>query len=397
MIHLTSDGDNSFWLVSPGSIIKKRLLEYGFEIDAVSNIDTPGCYFIDVNADPQWWAGVLTDTGAPTNHIIELIPEHIKELVRKKLLRIIIAGDKEGGIFVTSEWDCFQSTTDAILNSQLPVGSVLILHGNVKAEEQYRQWVAITGNLKLFEVMYSNTFLKVFFDEKIPQTPVILESMSNSNVKDYNSLNRVFRPHRGAHLYKLVKDDILKYGLVSANEIFRDKVAVTLSNTSHEEYYSVMDNNYPKFIDGDWSNENAGPQYNIDIYKNSLLSFITETKFNEPSVFPTEKIYKPLALGHPVILLAAAGTLAALRKMGFRTDWCGIDPSYNDIVDDVERLQATHNELLKWVNLPMEEKLDRINNSMPTIEHNFNLSRTSNFHRASLAEALNRSERYFND
>jgi hypothetical protein len=96
-------------------------------------------------------------------------------------------------------------------------------------------------------------------------------------------------------------------------------------------------------------------------------------------------------------LLAAAGTLAALREMGFKTDWCGIDPRYNDIENDVKRMQATHNELLKWVNLPMEEKLTRISNSMPTIEHNFNLSRTSNFHKASLAEALNRSERYFND
>lgn len=397
MIHLTSDGDNSFWLVSPGSIIKKRLLEYGFKIDAVSNIDTPGCYFIDVNADPQWWAGVLTDTGAPTQHILELIPDHIKVLVRKKLLRIVIAGDKEGGVFVTDSFDCYRSTTDAIIRSSLPSGSVLILHGNMKAESQYKQWLEKTKQPELFEVMYSNTFLKVFFDANIPDEPAILQSIDNKNVKDYNSLNRVFRPHRGAHLYKLVKDNILKNGLVSANEIFRDNTAVYLSNALSDDYYSVMDSNYPKFIDGNWANENAGPQYNIDIYKNSLLSFITETKFNEPSVFPTEKIYKPLALGHPVILLAAAGTLAALRKMGFKTDWCGIDPSYNDIEDDIERMQATHNELLKWVNLPMEEKLDRINNSMPTIEHNFNLSRTSNFHRASLAEALNRSERYFND
>jgi len=397
MIEFTSSGDNSFWIVSPGSIIKKRLVEYGFEIDTVANISSPGCYFIDVNADPQWWSGVLKDNGIPKDHIIDLIPEHIKNLVRKRLLRIIIAADKEGGVFVTDDWDCYQATTDSVERSLLPPGSVLILHGNMKAEEQYHQWLDNTNNPKLFEVMYSNTFLKVFFDERIPQTPVITQAISNLNVKDYNSLNRVFRPHRGAHLYKLVKDNILKNGLVSANEVFRDEAAVELSGSTSDDYYTVMSSNYPKFIDGDWSNENAGPQYNIDIYKNSLLSFITETKFNEPSVFPTEKIYKPLALGHPVILLAAAGTLAALRKMGFRTDWCDIDPSYNDIEDDAERLQATHSELLKWVKLPTQEKIERINNSMPTIEHNFLLSRTSNFHKESLSEALNRSERYFND
>lgn len=397
MIHLTSDGDNSFWIVSPGSIIKKRLLEYGFEIGTVDSIDTPGCYFIDVNADPQWWAGVLTDTGAPKKHIIDLIPDHIKDLVQKKLLRIIIAGDKEGGVFVTDQWDCFQSTTTAITNSLLPAKSVLILHGNMKAELQYKKWLEETKQPELFEVMYSNTFLKVFFDDKIPSTPIISQSINNIDAKDYNSLNRVFRPHRGAHLYKLIEDNILNNGIVSANEIFKDKTAVYLSGALDEDYYKIMADNYPKFIDGNWSNENAGPQYNIDIYKNSLLSFITETKFNEPSVFPTEKIYKPLALGHPVILLAAAGTLAGLRTIGFKTDWCGIDPSYNDIEDDAARLQATHYELLTWVKLPRKEKIKRIQSSLPTIEHNFNLSRSSNFHKESIASALNRTKRYFND
>ena len=158
-----------------------------------------------------------------------------------------------------------------------------------------------------------------------------------------------------------------------------------------------MSANYPKFIDGNWSNINAGPQYNIDIYKNSLISFVTETKFDEPSVFPTEKIYKPLMLGHPIILLAAAGTLEGIRSLGFKTNWCGIDSSYNDIEDDVMRLQATHEVLLDWVQLSRKEKIKRIQESMPTIEHNFNLARTSNFHKDSLQEALNRSKRYFND
>ena len=395
MIHLTSDGDHSFWLVSPGSIIKKRLTEYGFEIDLVENVDSPGCYFIDVNADPQWWAGVLNDVGAPTAHIIDLIPTHIKDLVRKKLLRIVIAGDKEGGVFVTDKFDCYKSTTEAMIRSSLPAGAVLILHGNMKAESQYIQWLADTQSPKLFEIMYSNTFLKVFLDANVPTEPIVNQSIVNSDAKDYNSLNRVFRPHRGAHLYKIAKDSILNNGLVSANEIFEDITAVKLSNGL--DYYTVMSANYPKFIDGNWSNVNAGPQYNIDIYKNSLISFVTETKFDEPSVFPTEKIYKPLMLGHPIILLAAAGTLEGIRSLGFKTDWCGIDSSYNDIEDDVLRLQATHESLLNWVHLSRKEKIKRIQESMPTISHNFNLARTSNFHKDSLQEALNRSKRYFND
>lgn len=398
MIHLTENGDNKFWLVSPGSIIKNRLLEYGIPIATVDEVTDPGCYFIDVNGDPQWWNGVLKDKGTPRDHIISVIPDKIKKLVRNRLLRIVIAGDKEGGIFVSQDFDCFRATTDAIRNAEFPAGSVLILQGNMKVEQQYTEWLVKNNEQRLFEVMYSNTFLKVFFDKDVPHTPVIRHSVTNPNASDYNSLNRIFRPHRGAHLYKLVKDKILDKGLVSANQISKlDRTAVHLADTNLVDYGIVMTTNFPKFIDGDWSQDNAGGQYNIDIYKNSLITVITETKFNEDTIFPTEKIYKPLALGHPLILFASAGTLAAMRTLGFRTDWCGIDSSYNDIEDDVERMQTTHNILLDWVRLSRDEKNKRIMSSMPTIEHNFTLSRNSDFHKDSLLESLNRSSRYFND
>jgi hypothetical protein len=47
--------------------------------------------------------------------------------------------------------------------------------------------------------------------------------------------------------------------------------------------------------------------------------------------------------------------------------------------------------------IPRNEKIKRILDSIPTIEHNFTLARNSNFHKDSLLEALNRSTRYFND
>lgn len=398
MIHLTENGDQKYWLVSSGSIIKNRLLEYDITIDTVDNASEQGCYFIDVNGDPEWWSGVLRDTGAPREHIISVIPNHIKKLVRDGLVRIVIAGDKEGGPFVSSKWDCFKAATDAMRVADFPSGSVLILQGNMKIEKQYDEWLIQNNEQRLFEVMYSNTFLKVFIDENIPRSPIVYQSIDNINAKDYNSLNRVFRPHRGAHLYKLVKDKILNNGLVSANQISKlDRTAVYLADTNIIDYGIAITTNFPKFIDGDWANNNAGAQYNIDIYKNSLMTVITETKFNEDTIFPTEKIYKPLMLGHPLILFASAGTLASMRTLGFKTDWCGIDPSYNDIEDDVTRMAATHAVLLDWVRCPRNEKIKKILDSISTIEHNFTLAHTSNFHKDSLLEALNRSERYFND
>ena len=122
---------------------------------------------------------------------------------------------------------------------------------------------------------------------------------------------------------------------MSCNQIsLTDDTGAALVEIDTPNFTEVLQLNFPKFVDGNWSNINAAEHHNFDVYKNSLISFITETKFDEEVVFPTEKIYKPIAFGHPLILLASAGTLRAIEKLGFRIDWCGIDPSYNDIVDN---------------------------------------------------------------
>jgi hypothetical protein len=126
------------------------------------------------------------------------------------------------------------------------------------------------------------------------------------------------------------------------------------------------------------------------------MSFITETKFDEDVVFLTEKVFKPLVLGHPLILLASPGTLGSLKDLGFKIDWCGIDPSYNDIEDNKQRFIKTHEILKWWINLSREEKIEKIQQSMDTIQHNFDLVRSKNFYHEALRTALNSSEEYFN-
>lgn len=392
--HLTSSSSNPFWLVSPGSIIKKCFTSMGHSLDLLDQIDDPGCYFIDVNGDPVWWAGV---TDSPGIHILNLLPKNIVKLVRSRKLRLIISADKEGGEMVNQRFDCFKSTSDAMIKNKLPKNSVLIIQGNKKIKQQYTDWLKLTGNEKLFDVQYSCHFDKIFFNQAMPATPIITESI-NTATKDFNSLNRIYRTHRGAHCAYLVKHKLLDKGLVSCNNInLKDHIAPQWINIEVNEFQSIMQKHFPLFLDGDWSETNAANHYNLDIYKNTLLSFITETKFNEDVVFLTEKIFKPLALGHPLILLASAGTLAGLRELGFRTDWCGIDSGYNDIVDDKKRFIKTNEILKEWVLTPKEEKIKKINQSMDTINHNFNLIRNENFYFKSLSTALNDSEEYFNE
>jgi hypothetical protein len=124
--HLSSNGDNTHWIVSPGSIIMRRLDEINCKFASIDNVTDNGCYFIDVAGDPFWWAGVLKQPHVPNHHILTLIPEHILELVRQRKIRIIISGDKEGGPMINDDYDCFESTTQAMIIKRIPAQSVLI-------------------------------------------------------------------------------------------------------------------------------------------------------------------------------------------------------------------------------------------------------------------------------
>jgi len=394
--HLAKNGDNKFWIVSNGTNIKRKFSQMKINYNLFGELDSPGLYIIDVNGDPHWWSGVLTDENVPTKHIIEEIPEEILNLVRNKKIRLIIAADKEGGGMVDDNRDCFTSTTEAMIRQALPKNSILIFQGNRKIEEQYESWLKEKQQIKLFDVMHSIHFNDIFFNSFLPSTPIVSESILNTDSLSFNSLNRVYRTHRGAHLYFLSKHKFLEHGLVSGNDInFSDESAPRLLGIDRKEFSNTMKDHYPRFIDGDWSTINAANQYNTDIYRNTLMSVITETKFDEDVVFLTEKVFKPLTLGHPIILIASAGTLSALKELGFRIDWCEIDPSYNDIQDHKKRLEKTHEILVDWIKLSKKEKIKRIQNSMPTIQHNFDLMRSRDFYSESLIKMINKSEEYF--
>lgn len=385
--------NTDYWLVAPGAPIKKTVMEMNLPVDTLDKIDDVGVYIVDVRGDPNWWAGVLTQHDVPTRHIISCLPERILSLVRNKKIRLVIAADREGGPMITQDWDCFRTTYSAIKEAHLPTNSVLITHGNRKIEKQYNKWLLDNSVDRIYDVMYSNHFGNIFLDGNIPNTPIINESIVIDG-KDFNSLNRVYRPQRGAHLYRCIVDGILDNGLISGNQIkLNDEVTELLC----EGKYDIISKHFPKFIDGDWSNTNAANQYNVDIYRNSLMTVITETMFEHDVAFITEKIFKPITLGHPLILFASQGTLENLREMGFRTDWCGIDSAYNDIEDPIQRFKATQAELLSWVRLTRKDKIQRIKDSMNTIEHNFHVIRNRDFYKEAILEIMNRSKVYFNE
>jgi hypothetical protein len=75
-----------------------------------------------------------------------------------------------------------------------------------------------------------------------------------------------------------------------------------------------------------------------DQYIDTYFSLVTETVFAYPYSFRTEKIWKPIAIGHPFIVAANSGYYRDLRNLGFKTFGHVIDETFDLIQNHQERL-----------------------------------------------------------
>jgi hypothetical protein len=77
---------------------------------------------------------------------------------------------------------------------------------------------------------------------------------------------------------------------------------------------------------------------NPDAYIDTYFSVVTETIYDYPHTFRTEKIWKPMIMEHPFVVAANAGYYRDLHRAGFQTFHKLIDESFDSIADPQQRL-----------------------------------------------------------
>ena len=93
------------------------------------------------------------------------------------------------------------------------------------------------------------------------------------------------------------------------------------------------------FIKNDLFNNQWGDIYlNAEPYIDTYFSLVTETVYEYPYSFRTEKIAKPLAMGHPWICATSYGWYRDIQNLGFQTFGHVIDESFDLIENDQDRM-----------------------------------------------------------
>ena len=197
------------------------------------------------------------------------------------------------------------------------------------------------------------------------------------------SFNGVWRPHRGAIVHILAAMGLIDKGIVSYNS----KGSYMNGNDTYEFLQQFLGYNEELkqllesaesslrkldkiIIDVDeGTTVNTANILNTDkeLYENTYFSIVTETSIplkpfshhwnsnTDTGRILSEKIFKPVALRHPFLVVSNPKTLELFRSLGYKTFAPLIDESYDDEVDIAKRLLMITKEVNRLCELTPDE------------------------------------------
>jgi hypothetical protein len=223
--------------------------------------------------------------------------------------------------------------------SDLPLGSVYYICGNLLSEKIVKERnLGIEGRgLHYFEPW-----------NKYNEDLVEFKPVDDKNL--FLSYNRQPRIHRIRLAIELLRTNLFNRGLLS---LYRLNGPLPYA-LPHENEFLV--NNSPFTIDSKYD-----LYYNLAInitkedYEKTFISLLTETLVDDGTLFLSEKIWKPIMVGHPFLVYGNKGTLKYLKELGYKTFDKWIDESYDDIDDRELRCCKIVSELSKFSDMSNDE------------------------------------------
>jgi hypothetical protein len=223
--------------------------------------------------------------------------------------------------------------------------------GIVDLVKQGRILVVAGGELAPdIPVLYYENFLPKILDytENLQAIAEYQEQFSTTRPYKFLFLNGRARSHRR---YLLDRLQPLLDQAIWTNLDNTHGNAIQLLDPQYEfDFYKQNTNSdYTGFAKHALFNNTWGEIYvNSRPYLDTHFSLVTETVFNYPYSFRTEKIWKPIAVGHPFIVVSNSGYYRDLQRLGFQTFGNLIDETFDQIDNNTERLNRVAKEV-EWL------------------------------------------------
>jgi nucleoside-diphosphate-sugar epimerase len=308
-------------------------------------------YFINV-FDPSFFVKNI-DIG------FKCISKEYLEDVKNDKCAIVMMNVMEGYSGCDNNFD-LEIIDKWIKDSNLPHKNVHYLSGNLIIDE-----VRKNKNLEFkCHGVSSFDFWLNYIDVKSYET---IQFKPKNEKFHFLSYNRNPRRHRILLLSSLLDRGLLDYGTISCNnfnlEEHNNEKQFDLIKKLHQKVPILID----KPLEINWANDMT-----LNDHEETFISLVTETLVDKNTMFISEKIFKPIALGHPFIILGNKHTLRCLKEMGFKTFDRWFDESYDDMEDLEVKIEHITNIVQSITNKSIED-LIRIREEMKeTCEFNRN-------------------------
>jgi hypothetical protein len=174
------------------------------------------------------------------------------------------------------------------------------------------------------------------------------------------SYNRAIRYHRVKFIINLFEKNLIDSGLISINKIHHTHIP----NDTNEKTKEFINERTPMVIDTmPELKYNLAINITVEDFKRTFISVVTETLVDNGTLFFSEKIWKPIMVGHPFMVYGNKDSLKYLKSLGFKTFDKWIDESYDNEHDRDKRCEMIVNELEKF-NLKSLDELKKIREEM---------------------------------
>ena len=295
------------------------------------------------------------------NYYAYLIPFEVIRDARMGKAKIVIdclsesySGDYDYSIFTDIETFMQRHGMDP--------DTLMYVSGNLYAEDFYAKSVR-------YEVR-SISALETWLE---PYEGGIVDFVPDADSKDwlYLNLNRRPRDHRLWMLCELHRAGLMDQGKNSFNfqNFEPSKHAIMRYDSDLEPHFDDLVAEKERIVDLN-TKDNLAINLNLDLYAKTFLTLTTETVVSHRSLQFSEKVWKPILVGHPFLLYGSTGSLEMLRDIGFLTFGEWFDESYDTITDLNKKTRAIV-EVIEKLSKYDVESLKTIRSEMePVLEYN---------------------------
>lgn len=262
------------------------------------------------------------------------VSENYLNDIREGYAKIILVFPYEGYSGIDGNED-FEIIEKWRIESNLPVNSVFFISGNLLCDKivKDREY-----GYQARPVHYFEPWNKYYSDDCVDFNPIDDKYL-------FLSYNRQPRHHRIVLAVELLKKNLFNKGLISLNNFYFQQN----EDNEDSEYYNHLMDNAPFIIDSKYDlNYNLAINITKEDYEKTFISLITETLVDEGTLFFSEKIWKPIMVGHPFLLYGCQGSLAYLKSLGYKTFDKWIDESYDNEPERNKRCRMIVDELNKF-------------------------------------------------